>query len=263
MMKWPMSPKIPTGQAPCWGEGVARAARGKTAAGRNRVVAAGRPRVAPGQAAYGEPAAAHAAVLAHRVQRVRRARRVVAADLAVERADQPRGRPAAGRSRTYFTRLPHPLEATGEVGAEFRVRRPSPPRAAPGPRAQQSPGATRRAPGPGVGVGASRGCGSTALPTALLTTKPTRGAAPPASSASAVGEVDDEGPRPGAPAPADRGRGRSRRRAAGEPGAARARPGLQRGRPQTARLLRPLRRREDRIARPARVRMRRRKPCTL
>ncbi len=34
-------------------------------------------------------------------------------------------------------------------------------------------------------------------------------------------------------------------------------------RPQTARLLRPLRRREDRIARPARVRIRRRKPCTL
>jgi len=33
--------------------------------------------------------------------------------------------------------------------------------------------------------------------------------------------------------------------------------------PQTARLLRPLRRRADRIARPARVRIRRRKPCTL
>ncbi len=32
---------------------------------------------------------------------------------------------------------------------------------------------------------------------------------------------------------------------------------------QTARLLRPLRRREDRISRPARVRMRRRNPCTL
>ena len=32
---------------------------------------------------------------------------------------------------------------------------------------------------------------------------------------------------------------------------------------QTARLLRPLRRRADRMARPARVRMRRRKPCTL
>src|SRR5690242_13062193 len=34
-------------------------------------------------------------------------------------------------------------------------------------------------------------------------------------------------------------------------------------RPQTARLLRPLRRRADRIARPARVRIRRRNPCTL
>jgi hypothetical protein len=32
---------------------------------------------------------------------------------------------------------------------------------------------------------------------------------------------------------------------------------------QTARLLRPLRRREDRMERPARVRMRSRKPCTL
>ena len=35
------------------------------------------------------------------------------------------------------------------------------------------------------------------------------------------------------------------------------------GWPQTARLLRPLRRRWDRMARPARVRMRRRNPCTL
>src|SRR6478609_7513950 len=34
-------------------------------------------------------------------------------------------------------------------------------------------------------------------------------------------------------------------------------------RAQTARLLRPLRRREDKIARPARVRMRSRNPCTL
>ena len=32
---------------------------------------------------------------------------------------------------------------------------------------------------------------------------------------------------------------------------------------QTASLLRPLRRRADRIERPARVRIRRRKPCTL
>src|SRR4051812_24722657 len=32
---------------------------------------------------------------------------------------------------------------------------------------------------------------------------------------------------------------------------------------QTARLLRPLRRREEMMARPARVRMRRRNPCTL
>jgi hypothetical protein len=34
-------------------------------------------------------------------------------------------------------------------------------------------------------------------------------------------------------------------------------------RAQTARLLRPLRRRDDMIERPARVRMRRRKPCVL
>jgi hypothetical protein len=35
------------------------------------------------------------------------------------------------------------------------------------------------------------------------------------------------------------------------------------GKRQTASLLRPLRRRAERIARPARVRMRRRKPCVL
>jgi hypothetical protein len=41
------------------------------------------------------------------------------------------------------------------------------------------------------------------------------------------------------------------------------RSGGRAGAAQTARLLRPLRRREDKMARPARVRMRSRKPCTL
>src|SRR5690349_3357572 len=53
----------------------------------DRVVATGRPGVAARQPAHREPAAADAPVLAHGLEGVRRAARVVAADLAVERAD--------------------------------------------------------------------------------------------------------------------------------------------------------------------------------
>ena len=62
------------------------------------VVAARRPRVAPQQAAQSHPAPAHRAVLGHRLEGVGRAGGVVAADLAVQRADQRTGTAAAGRS---------------------------------------------------------------------------------------------------------------------------------------------------------------------
>ena len=80
---------------------------------------------------------------------------------------------------------------------------------------------------------------------------------------AAVGQVDDEGAATGAPARTNR---LVERRSVGEAvsrgqhAAGLVWAGVGR---QTARLLRPLRRREDRIDRPARVRMRRRKPCTL
>src|SRR4051812_38663279 len=55
---------------------------------RHRVVAAGRPGVAAAEPAHRQPAPAEAAVLGDGLEGVGRAARVVAADLAVERADQ-------------------------------------------------------------------------------------------------------------------------------------------------------------------------------
>ena len=102
---------------------------------------------------------------------------------------------------------------------------------------------------------------TTALPTALLTTKPTRGARTPESGWSASSRCTT---RVRVPA-------RRPRRRAG----AKCRAEVSRcscvstqfpcGSPwrQTDRPLRPLRRRAERIDRPARVRIRSRKPCTL
>ena len=85
----------------------------------------------------------------HRLQGVGRAGGVVAADLAVERADQRSGRPAAGRSAGTSSRS---LAAgTGQVQPPSAVSRSAPSSAydargrrpaAPGPRARPSPGAT-------------------------------------------------------------------------------------------------------------------------
>ena len=77
MMKLPMSPKIPTGQAPAGG-------RVRGGAGRNGVVATGGPRVTAGEPAYGEPARRDRRARAPRRAR-RRSRRVVATHLAVQR----------------------------------------------------------------------------------------------------------------------------------------------------------------------------------
>src|SRR3954467_3633786 len=55
---------------------------------RDGVEASGRPGVAARDAAYRQPASAKAAVFGHGLQGVRRARRVVPADLAVQRADR-------------------------------------------------------------------------------------------------------------------------------------------------------------------------------
>ena len=103
---------------------------------------------------------------------------------------------------------------------------------------------------------------TTALPTALLTTNPTRGRVAPASVGRPRGARRGCDYRPGG-RPRTACRKDRRRRSAGGPRAARRATWVGRASRQTARLLRPLRRREDRIARPARVRMRRRNPCTL
>jgi len=71
------------------------------------------------------------------------------------------------------------------------------------------------------------------------------------------GEVDDERPGTGPCTASDR---RGEESARGEPVCPRQHRSTG---GQTEMLLRPLRRREDRMARPARVRIRRRKPCTL
>ena len=59
--------------------------------------------------------------------------------------------------RGYFTPTPAPDNGQDRRGAHRRWRGQR--AAAHAPRAQQSPGATSRAPGPGVEVGASRDCG--------------------------------------------------------------------------------------------------------
>jgi len=76
--------------------------------------------------------------------------------------------------------------------------------------------------------------------------------------------MQDKGPRPGSPPLADRPAEELRvtqPEGRGEHEVVRLAVGGREA--QTARLLRPLRRREARMARPARVRMRRRKPCVL
>ena len=128
--------------------------RSRTAAREVRGSARGRSRRRPtgGSAPGGaRPASCprSAAVLGHRLQRVRRAGRVVAADLAVERADQRRGRRAAGRSGRTSRRLTVPGRATLAPGTapdngrgRRRVPRTTrrPPAGAPGPRARQPAG---------------------------------------------------------------------------------------------------------------------------
>ena len=125
MMKPPMEPKKSSTQAP-WVE--VGSGAGCCGAGRNGVVAAGGPRVAAAETSYGEPGAAEGAVLGDRLERVRRAGRVVAADLAVERADQRAvGAEQPDQQQSHVT-APRSRQSPwsrqrSQVGAEFRVRR--------------------------------------------------------------------------------------------------------------------------------------------
>ncbi len=171
---------------------------------------------------------------------------MVAADLAVERADQRAGRPAGGRSgRTSRRHSPgrgnasRSRPSSGYDGAGCRA-------AAHAPRAQQSPGAIETCSRARWRSRRFTRLRTTAFPTALLTTKPTArpgGARRPDRSSRWTTRVARAGP----PAPARPRTGRPPTRvsrwAAGSTGPG----GRGTGPAQTARLLRPLRRREDRI----------------
>ena len=219
-----------------------------------------RPRGGSGPGGVRRASCRGAAVHGDRLERVGRAGRVVAADLAVERADQRAVEHAGGRSAGTSRR--HPGADNGARSAsQFRVR-----------RGRDDAGSARTTSTAEPGSPASAGrcsrarCRSrrftrlrtTALPTALLTTKPTSG------RLAGVGcslEVDHDS---AGPAATTRRTARRKASLSREPvrRGQHARGRRRRSR-QTARLLRPLRRREDRMERPARVRMRRRKPCIL
>ena len=227
---------------------------------RDRVVATRRPGWQRSETPDGEPGPPDAAVHGDRLERVGRAGRVVAADLAVQRADQRTGRPRSSPINRYFTAQ----ASSDSVETTIAGPRPSSPYDA----------ATRRRQGADHEQHRLRE-GVDALPDQVAQ-----------SSLHAVaGDGRPDGLRDHE---ADRGdRGRRRRRArwttSSGPPAATTTPDRPSRTPrrqvrrwprgstpnrlltpaQAARRLRPLRRREDEDARPARVRIRSRKPCVL
>ncbi len=153
--------------------------RGRPPTRGNRVVATGGPRVAPGDPAQGEPASPQTAVLGHGFEGVRRAGGVVAADLAVERTDhRPIGAQQADQQVGHDVRPWRPRHAHTDPG-----RRPAPanwPAPAAGSArttrmvASGAAGGPRAGRRPGDAGDVSTRLRTTALPTALLTTKPAR-----------------------------------------------------------------------------------------
>ena len=197
---------------------------------------------------------------------------MVAADLAVERADhgavgpqQPdqhvlhdaapvrvarrvRGGPRPTLSRQRARSAPSSVLAMPAAGGSARTT------------STAEPGSDAAgAPGRGGGAGASRGCGPRRCPPPCSRPSRPAGRRRPASRASSSRCTTRAAPP--ARRPDSRCAGRHRCRATGESAASTGT--VMSGPAQTARLLRPLRRREERMARPARVRMRRRNPCTL
>ena len=99
--------EVDTDQAPCVVGGECRRATCGGAPGRSR-----RPPTGGSEPAGARPASCRAGCRApHGLEGVRRAGRVVAADLAVERADQQRGRRAAARSAAHAASVPRPSSA--------------------------------------------------------------------------------------------------------------------------------------------------------
>src|SRR3954453_12033569 len=253
-----------------WGNVKVGLGRGAT---RDRVVAARGPRVAARQAAHGQPAAADAAVLGDRLERVRRAARVVAADLAVEGADQGAGdtQPPDQDVLHDSPLVPDPVVAAarvacGEVATRSRQRASSAPSSAVDIVAARGRARTTSSDESGSDVRFSltrwrsrrlTRLRTTEPPTALLTTNPARGGSP-GPEASTRRCTTRAAPPARRPDLTVRRKASARRNRWSAASTGRERPAR-----QTARLLRPLRRREEMTARPARVRMRRRNPCTL
>jgi len=242
--------------------------------GRNRVVPTESPRMAPRDSTYGEPGALDAAVDGDGLESVGRTGRVISADLPVQRADREPIDPQNRDQQELHPRTP--------VFAGDRVVRPtfSKHRSSSSARssyvAPAAAGSARTTSMPRGGSLPSRASRRsltrwrnrrftrlrvTAWPTALDTTKPTRcSSTTPRSEGSTDGAsrwTTIRGP------PQRRPRRTTSRKWTGEVRRllGESTPGLPT--PQAARRSRPLRRREARTARPARVRIRSRKPWVL
>ena len=138
---------------------------------RHRIVATRRPRMAAQQPAAGQPAALDRAVHLDRPERVRRTAGVVAADVAVERADHQPVEPSAGRSARTSWRPPEPCGPAGRGPAARRWR--SRPAARAGAVAARGRARTTTLTGADVpparprrggAAGGGRGCGSRRCP---------------------------------------------------------------------------------------------------
>ena len=185
--------------------------------GGHGVVAAGGPRVAAASRRTASQVPAHAAVLGHRLERVRRAARVVAADLAVERADQG----AVGaqqpdqdvlhdaqRHRARVRRPAARQRASSAPSSALRRRRGA--RQRPDHQLGRRPGRSRQVIPDRWRSRRFTRLRTTALPTALPTTKPTRGPASPRPVASSSRCTTRAAPPPAGPDSRCAGRRRCR-----------------------------------------------------
>ncbi len=252
-----MSLKMPTDQAPCRGEGGGHAGAWRTRTRGHRVVATGGPGMTPSEPAHRQPRATQAAVHLHRPERVRRARGVVAADPPVERADHRAvGAQQGHEHELHDSNRPTPRARSARELVVRRRRRHGSARttstAEPGSDSEVLPGQVSKT--------ALHTIADDGVAHGLAHDQPhlRRLRRPPDGSRG--GRRGSANPIAG---PSSSGRGTSPHPSVGGPRTAQALTRDGRADRQTARLLRPLRRREERMARPARVRMRRRKPWTL
>jgi hypothetical protein len=240
-------------------------------------------RVTPAQPSQPEPGPPQRAVQLHRLQRVRAARWVEPAPRPEQRAhklavtseqqhEHPRGgRPRSASGLSYvnaFRPDGHPLglppcrrskapitrsrsaarSAWQAVAARGLARTTS----------RLPPGSTPRYPRARCRSRRRTLFRATAVPTARLTTKPTNGLCRDSGATSRCPETSDRPARLPRLVAASKSARRRIRADAGSIALAATRV-----RPQTLTRARPFRRRADRMARPARVRMRSRKPCVF